>query len=184
MAGASAAAMATGLRPILSALRARHVRSDRFQAKACGNGSMRTARSSGLGGRISTKIQRMWRRSTAKNMSLTAAGRMRDTPDRKRRSAATITAWRKAQEPKDRRTRESSNSDQERIPRQRRASLQLGAPSKKNATGTCRMRDRSGGAPASLPPGMALCCNRLAPMRLGLTFQKVQKYEKGPKRQL
>jgi hypothetical protein len=55
-------------------------------------------------------------------------GVMRDTPDRKRRSAATITAWRNAQEPKDRRRRESSNSDQERIPRQRRASLQRGHP--------------------------------------------------------
>jgi hypothetical protein len=43
--------------------------------------------------------------------------------------------------------------------------VRLGAPSKKNATGTCRMWE--------------ICCNRLAPMRPGLTFQQVQKYEKG-----
>jgi CheY-like chemotaxis protein len=29
-----------------------------------------------------------------------------------------------------------------------------------------------------------ICCNRLAPMRLGLTFQQVQKYEKGTNRRL
>jgi hypothetical protein len=82
MAGASAAAMATGLRPMPGASKARHGRSNGFPLKASGNGSMHTGRSLESGDRISIKIRRMWHRSTAKNMPLTKAGRKLNTRDR------------------------------------------------------------------------------------------------------
>ena len=63
-------------------------RAERFiQAKVCGNGLTCTARSLELGDRILIKIQPMWHRSTAKNMPITAVGRIRNTRDRKLGSA-------------------------------------------------------------------------------------------------
>src|SRR5271170_4434540 len=69
---------------------------------------MRTARSLESGDRILIKIQHMWHRSTAKNMPITTAGRIRNTRDRKSKSAtcslfATINTLRNSQKPEDNR---------------------------------------------------------------------------------
>ena len=53
-----------------------------ISTEACGSGSTRTARSLPSGGRISTEIRRMWRRSTARNMPLAAAARKPNTRKR------------------------------------------------------------------------------------------------------
>ena len=54
-------------------------RSERWiRVKTCGIGSMRTAKSLGSGDRISIKIRRMLRRSTAKNTPITAVERTRN----------------------------------------------------------------------------------------------------------
>src|SRR5947207_16029824 len=116
MAGGCAAARATGVRPMLWVSKAGRGRSDGFPLKASGNGSMHTARSLESGDRISIGIRRIWGRSTARNMPLTTAGRKLNTRDRISRSATgwlcgTITAWRNAREPQDRRRRERSNPD-------------------------------------------------------------------------
>src|ERR1700720_4390077 len=84
------------------------MRSDSRQANTCGNGLTCTARSLESGDRILIKIQPMWHRSTAKNMPITAAERIRNTPDRKPKRAihslfATIIILRNSQKPRDRR---------------------------------------------------------------------------------
>jgi hypothetical protein len=69
------------------------------------------------GDRILIKIQPMWRRSTAKNMPITAAERLSNMRGRKSRRAigslfATSTVWRNAQKPQDLRRWETPNPDQ------------------------------------------------------------------------
>ena len=57
-------------------------RSDAFPLRTYGNGSMHTGRSLESGDRISTKIRRIWHRSTARNMPLTTARRKFNMRDR------------------------------------------------------------------------------------------------------